>query len=184
MRPISDVKKYCDKKGSNFNPDCFHFTPTGLKNDEKENLEEEEEDENNPGIEKNEVEVVTREEALFVDIPRTFEESQLSPERDHWEKAMCEEIDMMNSRNVWILADLPLGCKVIGSRWVYTLKTDDKNDIKRYKARPMTRSFNQRNGIDYYSACFSIIKVIWANCNPVGMMQFVMIIIKWQLRSI
>ena len=56
---------------------------------------------------------------------------------------------MMNSRNVWILVDLPPGCKVIGSRWVYTLKTDNKNVIKRYKARLVAQGFNQRYGIDY-----------------------------------
>ena len=56
---------------------------------------------------------------------------------------------MMNSRNVWILVDLSSGCKVIGSRWVYTLKTDNKNVIKRYKARLVAQSFNQRYGIDY-----------------------------------
>ena len=56
---------------------------------------------------------------------------------------------MMNSRNVWILADLPPGCKGIGSRWVYTLKTNDKNDIERYKARSVAQILNQRYGIDY-----------------------------------
>ena len=41
---------------------------------------------------------------------------------------------MMNTREVSTLVDLPPDCKVIGNRWVYTVKTDDENNIKKYKA--------------------------------------------------
>ena len=80
---------------------------------------------------------------------KMFQESQLSPERDHWNRAMCEEIKVMNSREVWTLVDLPPGSKVIGSKWVYTIQTDDKNNIRKFKARLVAQGFNQRFGIDY-----------------------------------
>ena len=38
---------------------------------------------------------------------------------------------------------------VIGSRWVYTVKRDEFNQIVQYKARFVARGFNQIKDIDY-----------------------------------
>lgn len=44
----------------------------------------------------------------------------------------------MSNREVWELVDPPKGARVIGSRWVYTTKSDEKNNVKRCKARLVT----------------------------------------------
>ena len=116
MRSINDVKKYFEEKGLDFDQENFCFKPAGSSSNEAE-ADSEKNDENKSRIILEEIETAHKEEVLFVDVPRTYEESQLSPKRDHWNAAMCEEIEMMNTREVWTLVDLPPDCKVIGNRF-------------------------------------------------------------------
>lgn len=44
---------------------------------------------------------------------------------------MGEEIQMMRDRQVWDLVYPPDNVTVIGSKWVYNVKTDEKNNPKK-----------------------------------------------------
>ncbi|GIY16860.1 hypothetical protein CEXT_660461 [Caerostris extrusa] len=48
---------------------------------------------------------------------------------------MADEIQVMNDRQAWKLMSASKNSKVIGCRWVYTLKKDEKDVICRCKAR-------------------------------------------------
>ncbi|GJR00725.1 putative ribonuclease H-like domain-containing protein [Tanacetum coccineum] len=50
---------------------------------------------------------------------------------------------------VWILVDLPHGAKVIGTKWVYRNKRDERGVIVRNKARLVAQGYRQEEGIDY-----------------------------------
>lgn len=119
-RSINDVKKYFEEKGLNFDQEKFSFKPTGSSGN-VQGSKSKEKDEKNSRVDPDEIEKANKEEVLLVDVPRTYEESQLSHERGHWKRAMCEE-NVMKSRKVLLLVDLPPGCRVIGSKWVYTVK--------------------------------------------------------------
>lgn len=67
---------------------------------------------------------------------------------------MQEEINMMTDRSVWELVPKPENVKVLGNRWVYTLKRDDKNVVVRYKARLVAQGFRQQKG-EHYDEVFS-----------------------------
>ena len=41
-----------------------------------------------------------------------------------WKTAMLEEVESLQKWNVFELTDLPKGCKSIGCRWVFDVKTD------------------------------------------------------------
>lgn len=62
---------------------------------------------------------------------------------------MQEELKTMREREVWHLTKLPENTRVIGCRWVYTLKRDEKGNIARYKARLVAQGFKQVKGENY-----------------------------------
>jgi len=39
---------------------------------------------------------------------------------------MKQEIESIESNNTWELINLPIGCKKIGVKWVYTTKLNEK----------------------------------------------------------
>ena len=67
---------------------------------------------------------------------------------------MDDEIKIMNNRKVWHLTPPPKNKVIIGNRWVYTVKRDDKGKIARYKARLVAQGFKQIKG-DSYDETFS-----------------------------
>ncbi|GJS93518.1 putative ribonuclease H-like domain-containing protein [Tanacetum coccineum] len=50
---------------------------------------------------------------------------------------------------VWILVDLPHEAKVIGTKWVYRNKRDERGVVARNKARLVAQGHRQEEGIDY-----------------------------------
>ena len=44
---------------------------------------------------------------------------------------------------------LPQGKKVVGCRWIFTVKLDSNGNIDRYKARLVAKGYTQKYGIDY-----------------------------------
>ncbi|GJY76820.1 putative ribonuclease H-like domain-containing protein [Tanacetum coccineum] len=54
--------------------------------------------------------------------------------------SMQEELLQFRLQQVWILVDLPHGAKVIGTKWVYRNKRDERGVVVRNKARFVARS--------------------------------------------
>nr|GEY34252.1 zinc finger, CCHC-type [Tanacetum cinerariifolium]GEY34253.1 zinc finger, CCHC-type [Tanacetum cinerariifolium] len=50
---------------------------------------------------------------------------------------------------VWVMADLPLGCKIVGSKWIFKKNTDMDGIIHTYKARLVAKGNTQLYGVDY-----------------------------------
>ncbi|GKB05084.1 putative ribonuclease H-like domain-containing protein [Tanacetum coccineum] len=66
--------------------------------------------------------------------------SQIKPKKifealedESWVDAMQEELLQFKIQKVWILADLPYGKKVIGTKWVYRNKKDERGVVVRNK---------------------------------------------------
>ncbi|GJZ19175.1 putative ribonuclease H-like domain-containing protein [Tanacetum coccineum] len=68
---------------------------------------------------------------------------------DSWVEAMQEELLQFRLQQVWILVDLPHGAKVIGTKWVYKNKRDERGVVVRNKARLVAQGHRQEEGIDY-----------------------------------
>ncbi|GKG17205.1 putative ribonuclease H-like domain-containing protein, partial [Tanacetum coccineum] len=56
-------------------------------------------------------------------------------EDESWVDAIQEELLQFEIQMVWVLVDLPYGKKVIGTKWVYQNKKDERGVVVRNKAR-------------------------------------------------
>ncbi|GJR03656.1 putative ribonuclease H-like domain-containing protein [Tanacetum coccineum] len=74
---------------------------------------------------------------LFACFLSQFEPRKVSEalEDGSWVEAMQEELLQFKLQQVWVLVDLPNGAKVIGTKWVYRNKKDERGVVVRNKAR-------------------------------------------------
>nr|GEW84395.1 hypothetical protein [Tanacetum cinerariifolium] len=71
-----------------------------------------------------------------------------------WIKAMQEELFQFKMQKVWVLVDLPKGKRVIGSKWVFRNKKDERGIVVRNKDRLVVQGHTQEEGI-YYEEVFA-----------------------------
>ncbi|GKA16422.1 putative ribonuclease H-like domain-containing protein [Tanacetum coccineum] len=60
-----------------------------------------------------------------------------------WVEAMQEELLQFKLQQVWILMDLPIGKKAIGTKWVFKNKKDERGIVIRNKARLVAQGHKQ-----------------------------------------
>ncbi|KAI3805595.1 hypothetical protein L1987_28117 [Smallanthus sonchifolius] len=60
-----------------------------------------------------------------------------------------EEFAQFDKLKVWNLVDLPKGVYLIGTKWVFKCKKNDRGVVVRNKARLVVQGFNLQEGIDY-----------------------------------
>ena len=73
----------------------------------------------------------------------------------------------LENRKVWYLTSLPQNKQVLGCRWVYTLKRDEKGNVIRFKSRLVAQGYNQIKGESYDETFspvvnFSIIRLFFS----------------------
>ncbi|GJT39369.1 putative ribonuclease H-like domain-containing protein [Tanacetum coccineum] len=64
-------------------------------------------------------------------------------------EAMQEELLQFKLQEVWVLCDLPNGKRVIGTKWVFRNKRDERGTIIKNKARLVAQGYRQEEGVDY-----------------------------------
>ncbi|KAE8976384.1 Copia protein [Phytophthora rubi] len=84
------------------------------------------------------------------DVPSSYKEAMASPEAKHWKEAIRQEIRSHVRNHTWDLLRRPHCAKVIGCKWVFAHKFDEKGNIVRYKARLVALGCLQTRGVDYY----------------------------------
>ena len=82
--------------------------------------------------------------------------------QEEWKTACKEELEALHRHNVFKLTDLPKGCKTIGCRWVFDIKSDGWK-----KARLVAQGFSQVEEIDFNElfspvVCFESVWLIFA----------------------
>ncbi|GKF76664.1 retrotransposon protein, putative, ty1-copia subclass, partial [Tanacetum coccineum] len=74
----------------------------------------------------------------------SYKAAMLDSESDKWIDAMNAEIQSMMDNMVWVLVDLPPGCKTVGSKWLFK-----KKDVHTYKACLVAKGYTQLYEVDY-----------------------------------
>nr|GFA01697.1 zinc finger, CCHC-type [Tanacetum cinerariifolium] len=65
-------------------------------------------------------------------------------------EAINDEMDFIMGNNTWVLADLPLGCKPLGCKWIFKIKLKVDGTIEKCKSRLVIQGFKQKSRIDYF----------------------------------
>ena len=81
-----------------------------------------------------------------VSILQSVSEALRSP---HWVQDMQAEMDALQHNRTWDLVSLPPGEKIVGYKWVYTIKHLPDGSIDRYKARLVAKGFTQIPSKDF-----------------------------------
>ncbi|PRQ42978.1 putative RNA-directed DNA polymerase [Rosa chinensis] len=76
-----------------------------------------------------------------------------------WTKAMEEEMEALQKSQTWELVPKPAGKRIVGCRWIYTLKYAADGTLDRYKARLVAKGYTQTYGIDYQETFAPVAKM-------------------------
>lgn len=66
-----------------------------------------------------------------------------------WIQAINEEMTALENMNTWKIVSLPEGKRVVGCKWVFSIKYNADGSINRYKARLVVKGYTQSYGVDY-----------------------------------
>jgi hypothetical protein len=78
--------------------------------------------------------------------PTNFEEAR---KEEDWVRAMNEELDQIEKNNTWELVPRPENKNVIGSKWVFKNKMNEKGQVVRNKSRLVCKGYAQVEGQDF-----------------------------------
>ena len=82
--------------------------------------------------------------------PGSYQEAQQSKYAKVWEVARSADIEgLIRAGTFTVAVKVPVGCNVIGARWVFKRKADKTGKIVKAKARLVAKGFKQKYGADY-----------------------------------
>ena len=110
---------------------------------------------------------------MTISVPKNVQEAISSNE---WKKAMNEEMEALEKNGTWEMGPLPVGKKLVGSRWVFTIKYHSDGSVARYKAQLVARGYTQSYGIDY-NETFALV----AKLNTIRILIALAALFDWKL---
>jgi hypothetical protein len=78
--------------------------------------------------------------------PKNFNEARKD---DHWVQAMNDELDQIEKNNTWEMVPRTEGKNIIGSKWIFKKKMNEKGQFARNKARLVYKGYAQIEGLDF-----------------------------------
>ncbi|GJR51821.1 retrotransposon protein, putative, ty1-copia subclass [Tanacetum coccineum] len=81
--------------------------------------------------------------------PASYKAAMLDSESNKWIDVMNAKIQSMMDNMVWVLVDLPPGCKTIKIKWLFKKKTDMDGIVHVYKACFVAKGYTQLYEVDY-----------------------------------
>ena len=89
--------------------------------------------------------------------PKSYSEAIKSIE---WQNAINDELTTLEVNDTWKVVPLPHDRKPLGCRWVFKIKRKLDVSIERYKARLVSKGFNQLEGVDFLDTYSPVAKLV------------------------
>ncbi|GBM31047.1 hypothetical protein AVEN_46485-1 [Araneus ventricosus] len=124
LKSVNEVRKYCKENKITFEPEFFFFKATTKYSDTNQSSENDSSSEES--CNSDEIYESFEYEYYNSKLPKTFEDTQRSKDKEKWDFAMREELNMMKTQKVFELVDPPANKTIIGSKWVYNIKHEEK----------------------------------------------------------
>ncbi|KAI0994431.1 hypothetical protein K3495_g13751, partial [Podosphaera aphanis] len=83
------------------------------------------------------------------ELPNTIQEARVHQDHAHWESAIRAELNTLKEKNTWELVEPPKVGNLIGNRWIFTKKYDEKGNLNKHKARLVAQGHTQGYIYDY-----------------------------------
>lgn len=76
-----------------------------------------------------------------------------------WKEAILEETNALERNETWEMVEATTWKKIVGCKWVFTIKVEAVRSLKRYKACLVSKGLTQTYGIDYLEAFAPVAKL-------------------------
>ena len=90
----------------------------------------------------------------FTTIPKNIHICLECPE---WKNVVMEEMKGFEKNNTWKICALPKGHKLVGCKWVFTLKCKVDRILDRHTTRLVAKGCTQTYGVDYSETFSSLL---------------------------
>jgi Reverse transcriptase (RNA-dependent DNA polymerase) len=82
----------------------------------------------------------------IISLPKCWQDVKKYPK---WKTAMLEELGVLAKNKTWQLVLLPPDKKIVGYKWIFTVKHNSEGRVERYKARLVAKRYSQTYDFDY-----------------------------------
>ena len=96
-----------------------------------------------------------------------------------WKQAVMEEMEALKKNGTWEVVDLPKEKRLVGCKWLFTIKYNSDGSINRYKARLVAKGFTQSQGIDYQETFAPVAKL-----NSINILLSLAANLDWKLHQL
>lgn len=72
-----------------------------------------------------------------IHVPRKYQEPMAAGQAEYWQAACEEEMKSLDSHDTYEIVDLPHGAKIIPSKWVFDVKTNETGSVKVWGTRKL-----------------------------------------------
>lgn len=80
-------------------------------------------------------------------------------DKDKWMQAMQEELQSLKENQAYDLMKLPKGRRALKNKWVFKLKSEEKNPNPRYKAWIVVKGCHHKKGIYFEEILSQVVKM-------------------------
>ena len=109
-------------------------------------------------------------------VPKNIQEALEDP---NWKLAVMEEMRALEKNRTWEVVDQPKDKKVVGCKWVFTVKYKADGSVERYKARLVAKGFTQTHGVDYLETFAPVAKM-----NSIRILFSLAVTYDWPLQQL